>query len=240
MSDAGADRTGDDPTDLAGEYVLGVLDAAARADAEARLVRDPGFRAEVAAWERRLAPLIDEVAPVLPSDRVWGGIDAAINKASTVIPFQKPVRAWDRVGVWRVATGAAAALAACLAIALFMGWRAGDAQTGPSIASLKTQDGQVLFVAVVDRARGSVVVAPTAAAAPGGRYPELWVIPAGGTPRPVGMLASSGPIRLSAPVLAAIDPHARPVLAVSLEPAGGSPTGQPTGPVVARGPLTPA
>jgi anti-sigma-K factor RskA len=54
------------------------------------------------------------------------------------------------------------------------------------------------------------------------------------------MLANSRPIRLSAPVLAAIDPHARPVLAVSLEPAGGSPTGQPTGPVVAMGPLTPA
>ena len=55
-----------DPPDLAGEYVLGTLDGAARAAAEARLARDPAFAAAVSAWQDRLAPLATLTAPADP------------------------------------------------------------------------------------------------------------------------------------------------------------------------------
>ena len=42
---------------LAGEYVLGTLDARAAAAVERAMATDPALRAAVAAWEARLAPL---------------------------------------------------------------------------------------------------------------------------------------------------------------------------------------
>ncbi len=70
---------------------------------------------------------------------------------------------------------------------------------------------------------------------PAGRAPELWLIPAGQKPIAVGMIAASGPttIELSRALVARLGPTA--ALAVSVEPPGGSPTGQPTGPVIAKG-----
>ena len=62
MSDHGPDTGGDDFSHLAAEYVLGVQDAAARARSTERLRNDTAFQVEVAAWEERLAPFLDEVA----------------------------------------------------------------------------------------------------------------------------------------------------------------------------------
>jgi anti-sigma-K factor RskA len=64
-----------------------------------------------------------------------------------------------------------------------------------------------------------------------GRFPELWIIPAGGKPRPVGMISGVRSLTLAGG-------EAKATFAVSLEPAGGSPTGAPTGPVIATGVLS--
>ena len=64
-----------------------------------------------------------------------------------------------------------------------------------------------------------------------GRTLELWALPPGQPPRSLGLLAMQGVTTLSWPAgLAGVQQ-----LAVSLEPPGGSPTGQPTGPVVLSG-----
>ena len=67
--------------------------------------------------------------------------------------------------------------------------------------------------------------------------PELWLIPAGGKPHPLGLLRADHTVIIIPHDLV---PHTtrNAVLAVSLEPQGGSPTGQPTGPVIATGKLT--
>ena len=69
------------------------------------------------------------------------------------------------------------------------------------------------------------------------RSAELWVIAGDGVPHSLGLLPASGG---SMPVGAANRPRlaAGVTLAVSLEPIGGSPTGLPTGPVVAKGTLS--
>ena len=74
---------GDEIEALAGEYVLGTLDADERRAAEARLAADASFRSAVAGWERRLQPLADlapgaappadAFARILATDRSFAG-----------------------------------------------------------------------------------------------------------------------------------------------------------------------
>jgi anti-sigma-K factor RskA len=80
-----------------------------------------------------------------------------------------------------------------------------------------------------------VIVTPVGATNAGDRATELWLIAAGGKPRPVGLLAGHGPQLLPVSASLRSAEAAKAVLAVSLEPPGGSPTGAPTGPVIASG-----
>ena len=81
---------------LAAEYVLGVLDAAARRDVDRRIARDPAFAAEVAAWEARLAPLADAVRPITPRAAVWRNVEQALSHAPR--PFPSFVSAFSLAG----------------------------------------------------------------------------------------------------------------------------------------------
>ena len=63
---------GEDDLDLlAGEYVLGTLDLADLQAVERRLLDSPELARRVAAWELRLAPLAEDLAPVTPPPQVW-------------------------------------------------------------------------------------------------------------------------------------------------------------------------
>jgi anti-sigma-K factor RskA len=64
------------------------------------------------------------------------------------------------------------------------------------------------------------------------------LIPAGDKPHSLGLIDPARPVRVTVPPDLAGRFGSNAVLAVSLEPPGGSPTGQPTGPVVANGRLT--
>ena len=70
------------------------------------------------------------------------------------------------------------------------------------------------------------------------RVPELWLIPPDGKPRPVGLLRADQTVTLTLPADLAALARKDTVLAVSLEPPGGSTTVLPTGPVIATGKLT--
>lgn len=72
---------------------------------------------------------------------------------------------------------------------------------------------------------------------PAGRDYELWALPAGGTPVSLGVLPTTGVLRrdLSQEQQRAL--ARSPQVAVSIEPTGGSRTGQPTGAIVFVAPL---
>ena len=72
-----------------------------------------------------------------------------------------------------------------------------------------------------------------------GRSAELWLIPADGKPRSLGLLTGTKrvSVKLNADLRALIGVKA--ALAVSDEPPGGSPSGQPTGAILASGSLIP-
>ncbi len=225
-----------DPPDLAGEYVLGTLDGAARAAAEARLARDPAFAAAVSAWQDRLAPLATLTAPADPPAAVWERIAAAAAPATAAPP--PPRRAGLGVRFWQASTAGALALAAALAGIMLL--RPPAPAPGPTpgpvaMAVLAGRSGAPVFVAVA-RA-GQLVLRPvgTVTSVPAGREMELWVLKAGATaPRPLGALPAIG---RAGPAVAPVATGAE--LLVSVEPAGGAPGGVPTGPVICRGRLAP-
>jgi anti-sigma-K factor RskA len=231
MSDMTAQLPEDDL--LAAELALGVLADAERAAAEQRAARDPSFAAMVAAWQERFAPWATEIAEVAAPPQVWERIAAAINAD---LPAQKQSLGWwQSLAFWRglsLATGALAA--ACLGALIYLG---NAPQQAPLTAGIDG-GGHRHFVATVDTRTGSIAVIPAAYSADATREPELWLIPADGKPRPLGMLRADRAVTIKLPTDLAALTVGNAVLAVSLEPPGGSPTGQPTGPVIATGKLT--
>src|SRR6185437_1438455 len=103
-------------------------------------------------------------------------------------------------------------------------------------STIKQDNGTTGWTATMDLQHARMVVVPAAPATLAqGRAPELWLIPAGQKPIAVGMISRDQPttLALAPALLAQLGPTA--ALAVSVEPPGGSPTGQPTGPVIAKG-----
>ncbi len=220
---------------VAAEYVLGVLTAQERREVERRLALEPALASEVAFWEERLGGLADAVAPVAPPPNAWSRIDAAIGASRSAA--QRPASVWQSLAFWRgfgigSATLAAASIALLAYIALVPTARA------PLMATLAGSAGQPNFVAAVTATGNSLVIVPATLLTNDPRAIELWLIPAGETrPRSLGLIQPGQPIRLTIPPdLAGRTSDA--TLAVSLEPPGGSPTGLPTGPVIASGKLT--
>ena len=213
----------------AAEYALGVLAGAERDAAAQRVARDRAFAARVAAWEERFAPWAAEIPEVAPPPQVWERIAAQLSGAQP----QRP-RFWQSLVFWR-GFGIVSALAAvCLAVLLYL---SAASQQAVLVASIEG-DGQRIFVAVIDVKRAAIAVVPAAYRPDPTRVPELWLIPPGGKPLPLGVLPSDRATQIAIPATVADQARRDAGLAVSLEPPGGSPTGQPTGPVIGSGKLT--
>ena len=213
----------------AAEYALGVLAGAERAAAAQRVARDRAFAALVAAWEERFAPWAAEIPEVAPPAQVWERIAAQLPGAQR----QRP-RVWQSLVFWRGFGIMSALAAACLAVLLYL---SAASQQAALVASIEG-DGQRIFVAVIDVKRGTIAVVPATYRPDPTRVPELWLIPPGGKPLPLGILPSDRATQIAIPATAADQARRDAGLAVSLEPRGGSPTGQPTGPVIGSGKLT--
>ena len=216
------------------EYVLGVLEADERAAVERELAASSAAAATEAQWRERLLPLAEQVAPQAPPERLWVRIRAALDFDSA----RSGRGLWDNLRLWHWLTlGSGALLAgACAALVFILVHRAAAPPIPFMAATMTEHNGQVGWTATMDIRQARMVVVPAAPqTVQPGRTPELWLIPAGGRPIAVGLISTHAPITLalSANLVARLGPSAH--LAVSIEPPGGSPTGEPTGPVVAVG-----
>jgi anti-sigma-K factor RskA len=233
MSDT--DERGSEGMSLtAAEYVLGVLDAAQRRAAERRIDRDAAFASEVAFWQERLGGLSAEVREVAPPHGVWPRIEAALGRAR--LSGETRVGLWENLLFWRgLALGASGLAAVALAALIYAGPIAAPAV--PLVARLDAEGGQAGFVAAIDSGHGNLTIVPAALLGAERKSLELWLIPPGDKPHSLGLIDRSRPVTIKVPkdLLARVNDEA--ALAVSLEPEGGSPTGQPTGPVIANGKL---
>lgn len=226
----------EDRDGLAAEYVLGTLDEAERREAEHLLKSDAGFRGEVETWEKRLSPLALALEPVAVPEQLRARVmTAAVGQTpptATVIDFPARARRWRSVAVagWAVAA-AATGFVLLNPVAL-------PPTQGRFVAVLEAEGPGPAFIASVDIDRGTISVRPVSAAVPDAKSYELWALGAGrDKPQSLGVIAAD--FRIPANRLGKVDPAAlrETVFAVSLEPEGGSPTGQPTGPVLFTGKL---
>lgn len=219
----------------AAEYVLGTLDPAERMLFETALEGDAELRSLVAGWERRLAPLALALKPVaVPAglrERVMAAMAGSLPKSATVVRLERRARLWRGVAIGSLAT--AAALAAVLM------FRPVTLPTGGRyVAVLQSEGPGPAFLASVDLASGTISVRSVAATVPQGKSYELWAVGAGREkPQSLGVIGAD--FRVPSSRLGSLDRSAlgATVFAVSLEPEGGSPTGQPTGPVLFTGKL---
>jgi anti-sigma-K factor RskA len=213
----------DDLHALAGEYVLGVLDAAEAGEVAKALATHTELRRAVAFWEEQLHPLAQIIPPAEPPADLWRQIETRI---SEVPPRLAAHRFWNNIVLWRWSTAGAAAAAAALAL-----WIGLTPAPGPSFVAVlhSPQQDQASWVATAGR-HGLLVRAVTGVAPPADRAFELWAIAPGATrPRSLGVIPPDGELKLGV-----LPPDLRDgvTLAISIEPVGGSPTQQPTGPVV--------
>ena len=227
---------GEDDLDLlAGEYVLGTLPPEERRAVERRLLDSPELARRVAAWERRFAPLSQDLPPLTPSPRVWQRLRRSLATRALPPPPRRRSGLWSSLGLWRGLAGTATAAALGLAAFLFA-----MPAPPPLLAVLGDGGGQPLWVVRASTGgAGSLAASALGTAPPAPRVPQLWLIPPGGTPISLGLLQPQGTSRHQLAVPTGARLRQGDMLAVSLEPPGGSPTGQPTGPVVSRGVLVP-
>lgn len=226
---------------LAAELAMGLLGGDERAEAEALAARDHEFRAAVARWTVYLAPMLDEVEPVEPPAAAWSRIESRIAQALARAP-SNVVQLRRKVNLWRGYSLAATAIAASLALVIVARPAAAPAPTvGPTLVAMMQSDaGPARLVATYDPGSRRLIVAAAAGMAPAaGHAHELWLIPAaGGKPHPMGIVSAVAPNKMDVPMPMAADVREGASFAISVEPPSGSPTGAPTGPVIASGKLT--
>ena len=218
---------------LAAEYVLGTLRGGARRRFDALQARHAVLRRAVGEWQDRLHPLAEFAPAAAPRPQVWDNISRQVGLG------QPAATSWlqrlrDSLGFWRGLSLASTTLAAVLVAVLLT--RQFSVEAPPSFVAMLADDKSQPVAVVTGNARTHSLtvklVAPQNVAAD--RSLELWAVPKEGNPRSLGLLAADGSITLALPANAT--PDTVPLLAVTLEPKGGSPKADgPTGPIVFKG-----
>jgi len=225
---------------LAAEYVLGTLKGGARRRFERWLHADAGVARAVAEWQARLYPMAEFAAPAPPPRHVWEAIEAELGLRARE-PAGLPSRqtAWprwlDSIAFWRGLGLGAAVLATALAAVLVLREPAVAPLPATYVATLTDDQARPVLVVSGTPARNELtvrIVTPQDVGAD--KSLELWAVPKEGSPRSLGLVAADRAVVLRLP--GNVTPEATPVLAVSLEPKGGSPNrNAPSGPILFKG-----
>lgn len=219
----------DDPDDLeqrAGEYVLGTLSSEQRADVEAQLPHDPALRLAVHAWQARLQALNELSTPLEPGPHLWNRIERSLDSRREPAPSGAP-RWWQRLVVWQGLAGAGLLTSAVLAVMLIFA-------TPPPTQYL------VVLAAPSDHAAGWVVQASDTRSlrliplgtveVPAGKVLQFWTkADDWDAPVSLGLVKPGESARVPVEQLPPLESNQ--LFELTLERAGGSPTGRPTGPI---------
>ncbi|MCU1749269.1 anti-sigma factor domain-containing protein [Pseudomonas sp. 6D_7.1_Bac1] len=210
---------------LAADYAIGLMPAAARRRFEQLLLDDAELRLELAKWQESLTRLNEPLVEVPVPDRVWTAINARIEPQELHVPAKRPFWNWLRVTV--------AVCSLLVAMTLGILYNRDTAQYSATLLSASAQP--ALRIKAHD---DYLQIEPlTLAAVDPGHSLELWAIPADGKPISLGVIPAGGKGRVELSDEQQVLLGKPIALAVSLEPEGGSPTGQPTGPVLYQGAL---
>ena len=238
----------EDPHLNAAEYVLGTLSASERVTFASRLSTDSQAKVAVARWEERFADLADTVPPLIPDPTVWAAIEKRLPASGAKIHGFKVIDGGARPGFpaaagpfkqsrdrWRAAALSSGAVAAALMV-FVVGRELRAVSEAPSsiyVAAVNRGGDKPALIVRVDLKTRQVFVRPVATETPEGRSLELWYIGDGKPPRSMGLVDK---VSETLPIPRGAQDDAA-TFAVTVEPAGGSKTGGPTGPIVYSGQL---
>ncbi|OAP41221.1 anti-sigma factor [Sinorhizobium glycinis] len=214
---------------IAGEYVLGVLSAEDRRKVEARMATDGDFAAMVLRWRNNLASLDSAYETIAPPRAL-----PAVERRPLHGGVGDSTGLWSSVSFWRSLAIASLAALAVLVISL-AGLFGGGSGGRPLVAELTGQGISVGLVAQFDVGSGRLRLTPVAASQSGEKSLELWLLRGNDPAISLGVMPQSGEGEFRVPPSMRTKITEGSTLAVSLEPRGGSPTGSPSGPVLARG-----
>jgi anti-sigma-K factor RskA len=219
---------------LAGELALGLLEGEDRARAMRLYLSDRKFAGLVETWRLRFEPLYDAFDE-RPSRDLWPAIERRL------AVFDGP-RLRRTLRHWRMGAITSGAVAASLAAFVALRPPAPPvlvvrAPERTAIAQLGAEGAPALLAANYDPASGLLRI--RAVRLPQSELaPELWVIPADGVPRSLGMLAADDVSKVS------IAPGTRSLLqdgatlAVTFEPRDGTPHQAPSSAPIATGKIS--
>jgi anti-sigma-K factor RskA len=212
---------------LCGEYLLGTLRGPARRRFERALREEPLVAARLRHWQA-LAPRYASMIETPPPASAWPRLERELGLSRYRTPWHRRLSLWRG---WAIAATAAALLAIGLQILPLK-----LTSSFVEIAQLSGPGDTARISAALSADRGTLELRATrpVLAGPSQSY-ELWLIPAeGGAPVSLAVLGSLD-AKLALPAAQAARLTRGAKLAVSVEPAGGSPTGAPTGPVLFAG-----
>jgi anti-sigma-K factor RskA len=219
---------------VAAEYVLGVLSAEERAIAAVRIEAELEFARLVDHWEVLLAPMAGAYKEVEPPASLKQALDHRLFDAADAASRNSSL--WTSLAFWR---GLAAAALVALLVYAAVPFVAppGSVPQERLVAALAPHDSDVHYLAVIDPGAGDIGLSHVSGERAEGRDFELWLIEGENAPESLGVIPVGETLHLPLSEEARAKLGRGGLLAVSLEPQGGSPTGQPSGPVVAAGDL---
>lgn len=218
---------------IADEYVLGLIEGADLAEIEHAMDRDVELRAAIAASRDRFLPLDTGASPAAATEQLWQRIDAALPGQTRSGAITSIANASDnRMNRWRVA--AISAIAATLLLAVGLAYSLTRTAEPLVVAVLINAAGEVQAV-VEDFGNEHATIRMLADfTVPRDKTIQVWTLPSREMgPVSMGLIDGVRSARLDGPELPT--PKNEQLYEITLEQAGGSPTGRPTGPILAKG-----
>ena len=228
----------DEDSLLVAEHVLGLLDAGSARDVARRIRTEPEMARHALFWQTRLAAFDEQFEEHAPPADAFAAIERRLYGASA----QPSWGWWNNLALWRslAAAGLVVAVLSIGSMLLRPAPLAPEEFATQLVAALEAQENSgVQFVALYDPRQGAVRLVSLSGQPPADRDYELWAIQGEAAPVSVGIVAIEGRSEMPLPSALGQNFGEGTVLAVSVEPKGGSPSGAPTGPIVAKGPATP-
>jgi anti-sigma-K factor RskA len=220
---------------LAAEYALGLLGAEERRAFERRLREDPALRAMVDSWDQTFIPLAAAFEPVTPPTGTLTLIEDRLfaDKRNEAKPSLL-----SSLWFWRGFSAIAAAAALFLAVAVYVPGLNQQPEGQSLIAQLQNEERALSVSAYFEPGDNTLVLTRASGVPESGRDFELWLIAPESAPVSLGTLPVGERIEvaLAPDLIEQLDLGA--ALAISDEPNGGSTTGQPTGDILAVGPVS--
>ncbi|OYY79658.1 MAG: hypothetical protein B7Y43_00930 [Sphingomonas sp. 28-62-20] len=233
-----------DPDVMAAEFALGLLEGEALAAAMRRTLEEPGFAAEVERWRLHFGTLFESWPAATPPANGIDRLDRALRPVPAKDAANDDAPGLPRIRLWQGIAAATSALAASLLFVVMFRPAPPSLPVAPVVAArapilvaaiVPVKNGAPI-PAVFDPASGDLRVAATTLTDPA-HSAELWIIAADGVPHSLGVLAPDQPEVVSIRGPQRTRFAAGSTLAVTIEPIGGSPSGKPTGAVIAAGAL---